>query len=138
MPVVYYPAIIERGTRPKSFGVFFPDLPGCTSGGGSAQDVARNADDALRGHLLLMIEDGDHLPPPSDIARIEQEHGKEKHIEAGQIGPAVHERPTDKFHRHLKFGVRQLTRVAGVPLKSDGLEGRYKFLIVGRNEVEVA
>jgi predicted RNase H-like HicB family nuclease len=28
MPIVYYPAIIERGARPKSFGVFFPDLPG--------------------------------------------------------------------------------------------------------------
>lgn len=70
MPVVYYPAIIERGPRPKSFGVFFPDLPGCTSAGDSAQDAARNAEDALRGHLSLMIEDGERLPLASDIAAL--------------------------------------------------------------------
>lgn len=70
MPIVYYPAIIECGTRPKSFGVFFPDLPGCTSAGDSAQDAARNAGNALRGHLSLMIEDGERLPQASDIAAL--------------------------------------------------------------------
>lgn len=31
MRIVYYPAIIERARR--GYGVFFPDLPGCTSAG---------------------------------------------------------------------------------------------------------
>jgi predicted RNase H-like HicB family nuclease len=70
MPVVFYPAIVERGARAKSFGVFFPDLPGCTSGGDTAQEAALNAEDALRGHLSLMIEDGERLPPPTDIASL--------------------------------------------------------------------
>jgi predicted RNase H-like HicB family nuclease len=68
MPVVLYPAIIERGVQAKSYGVFFPDLPGCASAGDTPQDAARNAEDALRGHLALMIEDGDRLPTPSDVA----------------------------------------------------------------------
>jgi predicted RNase H-like HicB family nuclease len=70
MPIVFYPAIIERGARPRSYGVFFPDLPGCTSAGDTPQDAARNAENALRGHLALMIEDGDRLPPPSDVAAL--------------------------------------------------------------------
>jgi predicted RNase H-like HicB family nuclease len=31
VPVVFYPAIIERGRC--GYGVSFPDLPGCTSAG---------------------------------------------------------------------------------------------------------
>jgi hypothetical protein len=38
MPIVYYPAIIERGRR--GYGVFFPDLPGCTSTGRTVTEAA--------------------------------------------------------------------------------------------------
>jgi len=65
VPVAYYPAIIERGKH--GFGVYFPDLPGCTSGGDTIHEAARNAEDALRGHLGMMIEDGDDIPAPTDL-----------------------------------------------------------------------
>lgn len=65
MGVAYYPAIIERGT--DGFGVFFPDLPGCTSAGDSLQDAARNAEEALQGHVDLSAEHGEALSPPSDL-----------------------------------------------------------------------
>lgn len=65
MGIAYYPAIIERGAG--GFGVFFPDLPGCTSAGDTLQEAARNAEEALQAHVELSAEHGDALPPPSDL-----------------------------------------------------------------------
>lgn len=48
MATQYFPAIVEAGA--SGFGVFFPDLPGCTSAGDTVEKAARNAKDALRGH----------------------------------------------------------------------------------------
>lgn len=68
MARIYYPAIIECGT--EGFSVFFPDLPGCTSGGATIQDAAQQAEEALDMHLTGMVEDGEPFPEPSDIAAI--------------------------------------------------------------------
>lgn len=68
MASIYYPAIIERGT--DGFDVFFPDLPGCTSGGNTIQDAAQQAEEALDMHLTGLIEDGEPFPEPSDIEAI--------------------------------------------------------------------
>lgn len=68
MASIYYPAIIERST--DGFCVFFPDLPGCTSGGATIQDAAQQAEEALDMHLTGMVEDGEPFPEPSDIAAI--------------------------------------------------------------------
>lgn len=69
MSVRYYPAIIERGDA--GFGVFFPDLPGCTSGGDSLQAAALGAEEALRGHLEIMAERGEPMPAPSRFDAIQ-------------------------------------------------------------------
>jgi len=69
MATAFYPAIIERG--PDGFGVFFPDLPGCTSTGATLQEAAQNALEALDGHLSVMLEYGDTVPEPSDTDDIE-------------------------------------------------------------------
>lgn len=65
MAVVYYPAIVERAR--SGFSVFFPDLPGCTSAGRSVQEAARNAEEALTGHLMVSAEHGDRLAEPSEL-----------------------------------------------------------------------
>lgn len=65
MAVLYYPAIIERAGA--GYSVYFPDLPGCTSAGDSVQEAARNAEEALAGHLLVSAEHGEDIPSPSDI-----------------------------------------------------------------------
>lgn len=69
MATVYYPAIIERGRR--GYGVFFPDLPGCTSAGRTVSEAAMNAEEALMGHLLVSEEYGDALGDPSELDAIE-------------------------------------------------------------------
>ena len=71
MATVYYPAIIEKGLN--SFGVYFPDLPGCVSAGSTAQEAAEGAREALEGHLSVMAEFGDPIPDPSAIDAIHPE-----------------------------------------------------------------
>jgi predicted RNase H-like HicB family nuclease len=65
---VFYPAIIERGRR--GYGVFFPDLPGCTSAGDTVTEAALNAEEALAGHLLVSEEYGEALADPSELDAI--------------------------------------------------------------------
>jgi len=66
---VYYPAIVERGRR--GYGVFFPDLPGCTSAGDTVTEAALNAEEALAGHLLVAEQYGDDIPEPSALDRLD-------------------------------------------------------------------
>ena len=63
MTTVYFPAIIEAEKRSNC--PFFPDLPGLASAGKSLQQLPINAEEALRGHLGLMLRDGDPVPKPS-------------------------------------------------------------------------
>ncbi len=65
MAIQFYAAIIERG--PKGFGAFFPDFPGCVSAGDTIQETARNAEEALRGHVALMVRDGDAIPQATPL-----------------------------------------------------------------------
>lgn len=71
MATVFYPAIIERAG--SGYSVFFPDLPGLTSGGDNLQDAALAAEEALSGHLALAAEHGDQIAPPSDLGAIERD-----------------------------------------------------------------
>ena len=67
----YYPAIVEPAA--EGFGVFFPDVPGCTSAGATVQESARNAEGALQAHLDLAVEHGEAIPPPSELDAIKAE-----------------------------------------------------------------
>ena len=64
----YYPAIVEADA--DGYSVFFPDLPGCASGGATLQEAARNAEQALQAHLDIAQEHGEPLPPPSDLGAV--------------------------------------------------------------------
>ncbi|MBF0307862.1 MAG: type II toxin-antitoxin system HicB family antitoxin, partial [Alphaproteobacteria bacterium] len=68
MATRYFPAIIDKGAG--GYGVTFPDLPGCTSGGHTIDDAARSAEEALALHIRGMIEDGEAIPEPTRIEDI--------------------------------------------------------------------
>ena len=63
-----YPAVIEQGET--CFGVFFPDLPGCTSAGDTFTEAIANAHEALALHIAGLAEDGVALPEPSTIGSL--------------------------------------------------------------------
>src|SRR5262249_12351161 len=55
-------------------GCFCPALPGRVSAGDTLQETARNAEIALQLHLAGMIEDGDQIPPASELDAIPRDH----------------------------------------------------------------
>ncbi|MDO1560438.1 type II toxin-antitoxin system HicB family antitoxin [Brevundimonas sp. 2R-24] len=66
MDKVYYVAVLEPASG-SEWGVYFPDLPGCTSGGDSMEDAVREAGEALALHLSGMKEDGLEAPKPRGL-----------------------------------------------------------------------
>jgi predicted RNase H-like HicB family nuclease len=57
----------DEGT---SYGVSFPDVPGCISAGETFDEAMSNAAEALSGHLALMKADGDLLPAPRSFEQL--------------------------------------------------------------------
>lgn len=54
----------------SSYGVSFPDFPGCISAGSTADEALHNAVEALAGHVAAMKADGDVVPAPRDLDAI--------------------------------------------------------------------
>lgn len=69
----FYTAIIEKASG--GFGVFFPDLPGCTSFGKTVEDAASNAYLAAQAHAAISEERGETIPPPRSPDKIAREPG---------------------------------------------------------------
>jgi predicted RNase H-like HicB family nuclease len=73
----FYTAIIEKAK--DGFGVFFPDLPGCTSFGRTVEEAASGAYTAAQAHVALSQEYGDAIPAARATDAIPAERGvKEK------------------------------------------------------------
>lgn len=58
-----------------TYGVTFPDLPGCVSVADSFEELLVMGAEALTLHLEGMVEDGDILPPFRDLATLERDPG---------------------------------------------------------------
>jgi predicted RNase H-like HicB family nuclease len=65
----YYPALIRKDSH-SDFGVEFPDLSGCVTGGTTIEEALLFAEEALRFHADGMLEDGEPVPPPSPIETV--------------------------------------------------------------------
>lgn len=72
MDKFYYPAVLERSAE-GSYGVFFPDLPGCVAVADNEIDIWAQAEAALHLHVAGLIEDGDILPMPSALSSMERD-----------------------------------------------------------------
>jgi predicted RNase H-like HicB family nuclease len=69
----FYTAVIEAAQ--DGFGVFFPDLPGCTSFGSSVEEAAVNAYAAAQAHVAISEEHGDDIPHPRPPDQIHSQSG---------------------------------------------------------------
>lgn len=70
-----YIALVEEAEE-GGYGVSFPDLPGCVSGGDDMDDAVSNAAEALSLHLNGMVEDGDDLPSSRSLNQVDGDLGK--------------------------------------------------------------
>ena len=64
--LVQYVAIIED-TDPEAVSLWFPDLPGCISGGDDVDEALENAPEALAFYAQELSADGRALPPPRTL-----------------------------------------------------------------------
>jgi predicted RNase H-like HicB family nuclease len=60
--MAHYIALIEDAGPEHAVGVWFPDLPGCTSAGGDIDEALRNAPEALQLYAESFEADGRLLP----------------------------------------------------------------------------
>ncbi len=86
MKKIYYPALVDKDAE-SDFGVSFPDFPGCVSAGESLEEAVLGAQEALAGHVALMLTDGDKLPAPSSLEEVTVE--KEPSTVAVTLVPVV-------------------------------------------------
>jgi predicted RNase H-like HicB family nuclease len=61
-----YIALVHKD-KDTSYGVSFPDVPGCISAGDTFEEAVANAGEALAGHFAVMRADGDSIPKPRSI-----------------------------------------------------------------------
>jgi predicted RNase H-like HicB family nuclease len=64
-----YVALVHKDEG-TSYGVSFPDVPGCISAGDTLDDALANAAEALAGHLALMRADGEAEPKARSLEAI--------------------------------------------------------------------
>ena len=66
-----FPALFCFKEKGEEIGIVFPDLPGCTSHSKDENEAWRCAKEALSLHLWGMEEDGDNIPEPTQVQKID-------------------------------------------------------------------
>jgi predicted RNase H-like HicB family nuclease len=79
-----YVAIIEDGGPDRAVGVWFPDLPGCTSAGDDFDEALRNAPEALQ--LYAESLEGKPLPRPRTLTELKADPEVVDQIKAYMVG----------------------------------------------------
>src|SRR5579859_135530 len=93
-----------RKDRDSDFGVEFPDLPGCVSAGHSIEEARAMAAEALAGHVALLQEMGEPVPPPSTMDQLaDDQHRADAILFLVDLDPALlkAERVNVMIPRHL-------------------------------------
>lgn len=62
-----YIAIIEDAGPDETVSLWYPDLPGCISGGDDVDEALENAPEALAFYAQELLEGGRPLPPPRTL-----------------------------------------------------------------------
>jgi predicted RNase H-like HicB family nuclease len=67
-----YIALVHKDAG-TSYGVSFPDVPGCISAGDTFEEAVSNAAEALAGHFQVMRADGETLPQPRSFEALKRD-----------------------------------------------------------------
>lgn len=64
-----YTVIYEQGGEGEEpWGAYVPDLPGCVSTGNTLEEVQKNIQEAIEGHIAVLRELGMPVPEPTTQA----------------------------------------------------------------------
>ncbi len=67
-----YIALVHKD-QDTSYGVSFPDVPGCISAGDTFEEAVTNAAQALAGHFAAMKTDGEGIPAPRSYEQLKRD-----------------------------------------------------------------
>jgi predicted RNase H-like HicB family nuclease len=67
-----YVALVHKD-KDSSYGVSFPDFPGCVAAGHTVDEAVADAVEALAFHVQGLEADGDPIPPPRTIEMIKND-----------------------------------------------------------------
>jgi predicted RNase H-like HicB family nuclease len=67
-----YIALVHKD-KDTSYGVSFPDVPGCISAGDTFEEAIDNASQALAGHLAIMEADGELIPKARSLEALKRD-----------------------------------------------------------------
>ncbi len=73
--MAHYIALIEDAGPDHAVGVWFPDLPGCTSAGDDIDEALRNAPEALELYVESLQGDGKPTPHPRTLTELKADPG---------------------------------------------------------------
>ena len=65
-----YPVVIHKDID-SDYGATVPDLPGCVSAGETYEEALCMVKEAIELHIEGMLEDGENLPNPSAIEKLQ-------------------------------------------------------------------
>ena len=65
----FYIAFIHADDEP-GYGISFPDFMGCISAGDTLEEAFTMAEEALNGHIGVMMDHGDVIPTPRSVAEV--------------------------------------------------------------------
>ena len=80
-----YVAIIEDAGPDRAVGVWFPDLPGCTSAGEDVDDALRNAPEALELYAEALQGDGRPLPRARTLSELKADPEVARDLKSNMI-----------------------------------------------------
>src|SRR6185369_9960788 len=76
---------LVRKDEGTSYGVSFPDVPGCISAGDALDEALANAAEALAGHLALMRADGSKISVAQSTEAIKRDPALAADLEGATI-----------------------------------------------------
>ena len=71
--------------KPGAFGLWVPDMPGCTSMGETVDEALRNAQEALRMWAEDAIADGESVPVPRSFEEIARDSEVAEELKRGAV-----------------------------------------------------
>jgi predicted RNase H-like HicB family nuclease len=63
---IKYAVVFERSE--DGYAAFVPDLPGCITVGDTLAEAESNIREAISGHIAVMKDHGEVVPPPTTLA----------------------------------------------------------------------
>ncbi|MFL9823300.1 type II toxin-antitoxin system HicB family antitoxin [Rhodoplanes sp. SY1] len=83
--MTHYVAIVEEAGPGTAVGVWFPDLPGCFSGGDDLDEALRNAPEAVALYAGALAEDGRTMPPARTLTELKRDPEVARDIAAHMV-----------------------------------------------------